>query len=98
MSEMTERVAKAICGVRRGYGCYAKPFQPYGQIQETSIRTCGCGFWEDNDRMARAAIEAMREPTGPMVRDGNGHTHCGGPCGNASGADCWRAMIDAALK
>lgn len=48
------------------------------------------------DKFARAAIEAMREPTKAMLKDGWEHT--ADPCWEDDVADCWRAMIDAALS
>ncbi len=54
------------------------------------------GVWEyaaENYRaLARAAIEAMREPTEAMIDAGAIYADCNG----AHGA--WQAMIDAALK
>ena len=50
--------------------------------------------------LARAAIEAMRSPTGKMRDAGR----CGTACDCSSDAlgmraeDCWQAMIDAALE
>lgn len=45
----------------------------------------------DSERMARAAIEAMREPTTSMVVAGL-------ECSHIDLASEWRAMIDAVLK
>ena len=42
--------------------------------------------------VARAAIEAMREPTQEMLRAGWAAAH------DEDAGDCWRDMIDAALK
>jgi len=57
-----EAVAKAICGVRRRHACSAKPFHPYGMPPETAIKSCGCGFWVENEACARAALTAARVP------------------------------------
>ena len=43
-------------------------------------------------RMARAAIEAMREPTSEMVDAAYANT------GGVGATKCWQAMIDAALS
>lgn len=70
MSEMVERVARAIAEARFGIGCPV----------------------DGDDRIAaRAAIEAMREPTDAMVDAAYGRERTGTERGN------WRAMIDAAL-
>jgi hypothetical protein len=65
MSEMVERVARAIQDRARIYDC-----DPGDPIEAWAIES------------ARAAIEAMREPTGPMVDH----------------YPDWQAMIDEALK
>jgi hypothetical protein len=57
-----EAVAKAICEVRRRHACSAKPFHPYGIPPETAIKSCGCGFWVENEACARAALTAARVP------------------------------------
>jgi len=81
MSEMVERVARAL---------RALPVRDYaqvgGELDELRLREA-----------ARAAIEAMREPTEGMVKAGE-NTVCihGDPqCGAAY---AWAAMIDAALS
>lgn len=45
---------------------------------------------------ARAAIEAMREPSDQMAEAGFQHT--GDPCWPENVKEAWRAMIDEALK
>jgi hypothetical protein len=68
MSEMIERVAKAICA--------AYSNDPWDNLDAHWLRVYRTE--------ARAAIESMREPTGPML---------------SVGSDLmWRAMIDEALK
>lgn len=48
---------------------------------------------------ARAAIEAMRERTGPMIRAGGERSHMKVPMlQNLNAMAIWRAMIDAALS
>lgn len=58
------------------------------------------------DKRARAAIEAMREPTEAMIEEG-ASTRCtiqigrqamSGAIGSWPAKDCWRYMIDAALS
>lgn len=82
MSEMIERVARAIGA--------ADPEQ-CGQINDSEM---GDYFWEKYRHlympMARAAIEAMREPTRTMHEAGLKTT--GMP------SNTFRDMIDAALK
>lgn len=75
MNEMIERVAKAIWSdYWDGEGC------SWAEMEESSRQTALS--------MARAAIEAMREPTEAMLE---------AQFGQPSPADCWRAMIDAAV-
>lgn len=76
MSEMVERVAKAIW----------------------SVPMCGIEDARGSDdeiivAMARAAIEAMREPTRPMYEAANDALV---PTWDAKA--CWHSMIDAALN
>lgn len=89
--EMVDRVARAIYAVGEDdSGCDHGPFE---DIPDGARQFCF--------RMARAAIEAMREPTAHM-------THSVRPAldedwyyGDKLGWDqigvCWREMIDAAL-
>ncbi len=49
--------------------------------------------------MARAAVEAMREPTGAMKAAASGYMNAETEqTGREMAAHAWRAMIDAALK
>jgi len=60
MSEMTERAAKAMWEVRRAKA----------QAIGLHLEEWGDGYWPKANHImeeARAAIEAMREPTGPMI-------------------------------
>lgn len=70
MSEIVERVARAICEARKGYGCGAKLFVPYQCGAEEGAVDCGCGFWDGHKKAARAAITAMRVPNDEMVLAG----------------------------
>jgi len=79
MSEMVERVAKAIHQERFG-----------GKLI--------WGHYPDSEKAcleeARAAVEAMREPTESMISKGYDHVDYGG----AHIESAWRAMVDEALK
>jgi hypothetical protein len=82
MSEMIERVARALDE------CHdPSSWHPYD-------------FW-DHDfalELARAAIEAMREPTDAMKQAGDDFSGNLAITHDASGEGTWQAMIDAALK
>ena len=92
MSEMVERVARAICE--------ADGVDPDKEI-------CGMGVqlpigelapaWRARLKQARAAIEAMREPTEAMTNQEG--LHWGYSCHVCGGLkEGWQAMIDDALK
>lgn len=83
MNEMVERVARALHQ-------HIAPEAPWESLNPTH-RDVAC-------RVARAAIEAMREPTVAMVETGDNHTNCGGSCSNRAGKVAWYSMIDAVLK
>lgn len=70
MSEMSERIAKALRG--------SWPSLPV----------------EAGDMLARAALEAMREPTEAMITAGDK----AGILGTRGSWAVWKAMIDEALK
>lgn len=78
-NEMVERVAKALYE--------ATPFKETegGYDAQSDLYRRSCRL------LARAAIEAMREPTDAMVDAAYGRERTGTERGN------WRAMIDAAL-
>lgn len=85
MSEIVDRVAQSLC------------LGMYGHTQYSKLHA---DSKEELRISARAAIEAMREPTEAMVRA------AGGPCVNLERADnplyepqlVWEDMIDEALK
>ena len=83
MSEMVERVARAIAA---GHDAYLP------------VEKIAPGYLAD----ARAAIEAMREPTKAMESAGDELDDWGCPSDPGSGNACalahWHAMIDEALK
>lgn len=67
--------------------------------------------WDDLDEearapfvnSARAVLEAIREPSEGMVKEGAYQIPCGqgveeGPPNASDAKDCWQAMIDAALS
>lgn len=79
MSEMVERVAKAADEVLRDFLKYPDD----GALRDATLL------------IARAAIEAMREPTESMLRGvGDGEIVL---ASTESPASVWSAMIDAAL-
>lgn len=81
MSEMVEKVARAMAEK-------SKARQP-GMHTLNSLPMDGK---EDFLEMARAAIEAMREPTEAMVKSGSSMY-----CNEYEAPDIWEDMIDAAL-
>lgn len=84
MSEMIERVARAICKA---------------ECQEIGCGECRqpCSEWKSCGTMARAAIEAIREPTTAMVAKGAEWIVLPKGMAEAQAKDMFRAMIDAAL-
>ncbi len=83
MSEMIERVARAICDADQG------------------ITNEQVDIWET---LARAAIEAMREPTEAMyMRAGNTNVSNRAPnaryirIGDVAAVEAWLTMVDVAL-
>ena len=77
MSEMVERVARAICK------------------QRTGIRSGYETFSQNDIELARAAIEAMREPTSEIIKAH--HVVPDDTDFTDRAARNWSAMIDAAL-
>lgn len=88
MSEMIERVARAICVAN-------------GEDDDDTYATSATGspIWRYYESHAIAAITAMREPTGEMI-DGGAESlwTLRGPDLNGQPSKCWRAMINAALR
>jgi len=84
MTEMIERVALAIWQAREmQFPERTRRMRP-DEIDKTT------GAWGSAVELARAAVEAMREPTDAMADDGYRAL--------ARGADAvWQAMIDKAL-
>ena len=86
MSEMTERVARVIC--------VAAGDDPDGTHGSRGILFSG-QYWTLYDKDARAAIEAMLEPTVEMTDAAYAIEYPGEPAGFD---DQWRVAIQAALK
>jgi hypothetical protein len=84
MSEMIERVARALC-VAAGQDPDFN-YDPHGINRTDDVR------WRVNVTKARAAIEAMREPTEGMVYADTVKEWPSDACA------AWKAMIDEALK
>lgn len=82
MSEMVERVARAIC---RGNLLFNDP-------DEADLDEKVDGWWGNHIDTARAAIEAMREPTVEMMDALDDGDEDGGL------ENGWRKAIDEALK
>jgi hypothetical protein len=83
MSEMVERVARAIAKVDLVFCLECGSADP-GLPALLDRR------WRDYAEAARAAIEAMREPNVRMIAAGQRY--------EGDVIDVWRAMIDAALR
>ncbi|MEJ1176084.1 hypothetical protein WA845_17685 [Agrobacterium sp. CMT1] len=97
MSEMIERVARAIASTPPN--------------ERTEYRDSGPVIVRDFERTARAAIEAMREPTEAQLEAaeeivvgfddfacGDGNIYLGIPGYPQKARDVWAALVDAALK
>ena len=92
MSEMIERVAKAMCRYRAKNpvdGMSGTPRYEDGPLLDTYIQI-NWAWWESD---ARAAIEAMREPTECMVAAARRSA----PYDRDAG-EVWPLMIDEALR
>jgi hypothetical protein len=89
MSEMVERVSRAIC-VANG----EDPDKMYPYVDPGSKVLCSFGVyqpqWFHVLPLARAAIAAMREPTKAMIESAEVEA--------VYPAEHWRTMIDEALK
>ena len=95
MSEMEERVAHAILQAFRNQGVFVSPIfadDPDGMVWQGKMETLVDGN-ADLIGIARAAIEAMREPTEAMVNTPERLTIAP----DYVARETWAAMIDAAL-
>ena len=87
---MIERVARAICWRATKTAASTNPLRHEGLVDQ---------FWPNHVETARAAIEAMREPTPEMLREPDQLAVIGSCLPSASEAtELWQAMIDKALE
>lgn len=86
MSEMIERVARALAS----HHWYMSGNDPEKEGAVIDRR------WRNFEPQARAAIEAMCEPTEAMLASGSRSIFHSDKDWESNA--CWRAMIDAALK
>lgn len=84
---MIERVARAICA--------AKGDDPDEPCEDWMTEFSG---WRGYQESARAAIEAMRDPTEAMIEAGAMVDNWCQSEGQAAQPDVYRKMIDEALK
>ena len=84
MSEKMEQVARAIC---------LASHIDNGHTPDSAASLVERGSWHDYVTEARAAIAAMREPTGEMWKAEQPIWSLGRPMW-----DWWRSMIDEILK
>lgn len=98
MSEMIERVAKAIYAGQVG-ALSDGAWREYWAWHTNPLTTKSGGEWE-YIRLARAAMEAMREPTEAMVSQGALQVTSMGPLSTdeRSARNSYSTMIDEALK
>lgn len=99
MTDMIEKVAKAIAVADLNASAKSLPDVPMETMAEYVRLAVEDGHYQ---AMARAAIEAMREPTDAMLDDGrdraNDYLDCGCYSSQETVGECWKAMIDAALN
>jgi hypothetical protein len=97
MSEMVERVARAICAktniAMEGVTEVVLDNPDYVIPGNRRFDKTDTPRWKLYVDQSRAAIEAMREPTDPMIHAGEALE----PDTLQFVPDYWRAMIDAAL-
>lgn len=77
MNEIIDRIAQAICNAGKGQPAWDEATEYQRDFHRAE---------------ARAAIEAMREPTKAMLLAGHGANLCD------NAPEVWQAMIDEALK
>jgi hypothetical protein len=90
MSDVVERVALAIWQAREN------DFPPHVRRTKPDEIDWASGQWPSMLMQARAAIEAMNEPTSEMLRCGD--VYVNGYEDMRSVGECWRAMLAAALS
>ncbi len=95
MSEMLERVKRAICKSRTCEGVWCCEWPANRSRLKCPVRDGGY------DDAAHAALEALREPTDDMCEAGAAYYHDNYQDGRAKEQTTapliWRAMIDVAL-
>lgn len=98
MNEMVEKVARTLCRLQ-GYG--------YDALQDGPTQVAGGSFIygrDDYRRQARAALEALLDPTRSMIEAGKFWSTApddfeqDSVFGNLDGVDSYRSMITEALK
>lgn len=99
MSEMIERVSRALARSVGGTVYHAQGERPEFQWQRVGAHSLDDYVetrWRHTTNEARAAIEAMREPTESMWAAGDDLVPFGSDVADPSAV--YRAMIDEALK
>lgn len=93
MSEMVERVSRALCSSFQGID----PDKPLAfKGVDPDVIYLGEPLWKGMLPIARTIIAAMREPTEYMMN--YPRSHAGVPaCGNEEYGNVWRLMIDGAV-
>lgn len=96
---MVEKVANAIAVADLNASAMSLPYVSMEAMSEYVRLAVEDGHYK---AMARAAIEAIREPTDAMLDDGrdraNDYLDCGCYASQETAGECWKAMIDAALN
>lgn len=103
---MVERVARAMAASRGGEITGPSRHRAADEFGWDGNGTYMCKYveshWRKHVHAARAAIEAMREPTPAMIEAGFGRIFVGRidykPSSAETTRDAYRAMIDAALS
>lgn len=88
---MVERVARTI-HEHHAFECIGED-TPWDEVNEVFEQA-----QDDYRKVARAVIEAMREPTDEIKEAGSGFIYEAWGDGKIIAAEAWEAMIDAALK
>jgi hypothetical protein len=91
MNAAIEKVARAICKAN----CRVEP-HPCDRDDDGSCKPPACFAWRLEFGTARAAIEAMREPTEPMLKAAT-KLDCTAPY-DPTMRELYASMIDEALR
>jgi hypothetical protein len=89
MSEMVERIARALC-----IDAHGSSLSPDAILTCGPAREVGQPAWKFFEDRARVAIAAMREPTEAMRNAFAQHRFARAP----TARELWQTMIDAALE